>query len=251
MENLKFDIQKAFETDDYLYFYSNILTKKRTKKEVDFLVRELDLDKSLKILDVACGFGRHSNALAKAGFNITGVDISKGFLEIAANNAKKNRLNVNYICKDMRKIDFKNEFERVYMLFTSFGYFNDGDNFKVLKNAAAAMKLGGLFCLEILNKDSFIDTILPFYVVEKGKDLMIDRNIFDGQTSRSLNRRIIIRDGVRKDKPFFIRLYNLAEIKDLLKKAGFAVYRVFSSYDSAPANNKSVRLLIIARKKER
>ncbi len=244
-----FDFEAVFEVDDYLYFYKNGLTGERTKKEIEFLVRELALDTSMKILDLACGHGRHANLLAELGYNVTGVDITQGFLKIAKNEAKKKGVTVEYIKEDMRKISFKEKFDRVILIFTAFGYFDDEENFKVLENVANALKQGGLFCFDTFNRDVFLKHFLPYIVTEKANDLMIERNTFDSATGRLCNRRIVIRDGKRKDKPFFVRLYNPTEIRDLLRRAGFEIYKMYSNWDAKPFTSYSRRMIVIAKKR--
>lgn len=248
-ENPVFDFDAVFDPDDYLYFYKDVLTEERTKKEIDFLIRELELKTPMKILDLACGHGRHANKLAELGHDVTGVDITLGFLEIAKNEAMKLGVQVNYIHEDMRKISFKEEFDRVLLLFTSFGYFEDEENLKVLENVANALKKEGLFCLDTINRDAFLKNFLPYIVTEKGNDLMIDRNIFDSITGRLYNKRIVIRNGIRKDKPFFVRLYTFPELKELLRKVGLEICRLYGDWDSNPFTNNSRRLIVISRKR--
>lgn len=246
-----FDFEAVFEPDDYLYFYGDALTEERTKREIEFLVKELELDKPMKILDLACGHGRHANRLAKLGHSVTGVDINLGFLEIAKKEAKEKGVSVEYIMEDMRKISFHEEFDRVLLLFTSFGYFEDDENLLVLKNIANALKPTGLFCFDTFNRDVFLKHFLPYIVVEKGNDLMIDRNTFNSATGRVYNKRIVIRNGKRKDKPFFVRLYNLTEIGDLLNRVGLRIYKLYGDWDSNPFTNESRRMIIIAKKEIR
>jgi hypothetical protein len=90
----------------------------------------------------------------------------------------------------------------------------------------------------------------PFMVTEKGEDLMIDRESFDTITGRWYNRRIVIRDGVRKDKPFFVRLYDPSEIEELVTKAGMQVHKMFAGYDSQQLSDESRSMVIIAKKPE-
>ena len=243
-----FDFKAVFEPDDYLYFYQDGLTEERTKREVNLLVRELGLTKPMKILDLACGHGRHADRLTALGHNVTGVDITKGFLDIAKQDAKSKGLKVRYINQDMRKIKFKNEFARVILMFTAFGYFEDKENIKVLKNIARALKPGGLFGFDIPNRNFFLKGFLPYIVTEKGKDLLIDRHTFDKATNRLYDKRIVIRNGIRKDKPFFVRLYNRKEMSILLKRAGFKSLKFFSDWDSRPLTNESKRMIVIAKK---
>jgi len=89
---------------------------------------------------------------------------------------------------------------------------------------------------------------LPYIVVEKAKDLMIDLNKLDIVEGRLYNRRIVFRNGVMKEKPFFIRFYAPTEIRDLLNKAGLKVLKIFGNYDSSPFNINSRRMIVIVDK---
>lgn len=211
-------------------------------------MKELKLDAPMKILDLACGHGRHAKRLAELGHNVTGVDITLGFLEIAKKEAREKRLRVKYIHEDMRRISFESEFDRVLLLSDSFGYFEDKENFKVLENVTKALKLGGLFCFDMLNRDVFLKHFLPYIVVERGNDLMIDRNTFDSATGRLYDRRIVIRNSKRKDKPFFVRLHNLTEISDLLDRVGLEICKTCADWESKPFTNDSKRMIIIGEK---
>ncbi len=244
----EFDFDEVFEVDDYLYFYSDMLTDERTEAEVAAIQGYLELDHPMSILDLACGFGRHANRLAALGHQVTGIDRSPGFLEIARQDAARRGVQVDYRQCDMRAIQFSDAFDRVMLAFTAFGYFEDDENLLVLKKIQEALKPGGLLIFDTLNRDTFLKIILPYIVTEKEGNLMIDRNSFDSATGRSFNRRITIRDGVRKDKPFFVRLYNPNEITELLRKANLEMYQVYGGWESQPVSAESRRMVIIARK---
>ncbi len=242
-----FDLSAVFEVDDYMYFYRDDLTDERSEAEVASLVKLLELDPPMRILDLACGFGRHANRLAALGHAVTGVDLTPGFLEIAQSKAAEMGVHVDYRQGDMRHISFREEFDRVLLLFTSFGYFEDDENVQVMDNMARALKPGGLLRLDIPNRDVVVKALPATEVVDKGNDLMINRLSFDTLTGRFHNRRIVLRDGVRKDKPFSIRLYNPTEIRDLLGRAGLEVHKM-SSYDGQPLSADSRGMVIVARK---
>jgi SAM-dependent methyltransferase len=247
-KNPLFDFNAVFEPNDYLHFYRNRLTEERTKYEVDFLIRELNLKKSMKILDLACGHGRHSNRLAKLGFNVVGIDTSKGFLELAKKEALRKKIKVKYQRMDMRKFLFKNHFDAIFLLLIAFGYFDDKQNKRILKNVAGSLKPGGLFCLDMKNRDYVVNNLQPYEVTEKDKDLMIERHSVDSDTGRLYNRRIVIRNGKRKDKPFFIRIYSYTEIRKLLSVIGLKIQEVFGNWDASTFSSSSERMIIIARK---
>jgi SAM-dependent methyltransferase len=247
-EPLPFDFDSVFEVDDYMYFYQDMLTISRTEQQVVFLVRELDLAEGMSILDLACGFGRHANRLAARGYKLTGIDLTPGFLDIARKEALDLGLSVNYLQGDMRQIDFYEQFDRILLLFTAFGYFEDHENFLVLQNMACALKPGGLLVFDIHNRDTFLKGFSPYNVTEKEGNLMIDRHTFDSLTGRLTNRRIVIRNGVRRDKPYSVRMYNPSEIKLLLAQAGLVIIKLFGDWDSTPISSDSRRMIIIAKK---
>lgn len=242
-----FDLETVFEVEDYMYVYRDDLTGERSEDEVALLVKALELDTPMKILDLACGFGRHTNRLAALGHSVTGVDFSPGFLEIACQKAAEMGVQVDYRQGDMRQISFREEFDRVLLLFTSFGYFEDEENVQVMKNIARALKPAGLLGFDIPNRDGVVHALPRAEVIDKDGDLLINRLSFDMLSGHFYNHRIIIRGGLRKDKPFSIRLYNTTEIRDLLNQVGLKVYKVLGG-DGQMLSTSSRRMMVIARK---
>lgn len=243
-----FNLEEVFEVDDYLYFYSEHLTAERTDTEVSALVRYLELETPMHILDLACGFGRHTNRLAALGHHMTGVDLIARFLEIASEDAASRGVQVNYLQGDMRMINFEEEFDRVILGFTAFGYFEDDENLLVLKNIDRALKPGGRMIFDTIARDTFMKHLIPNYVTEKEGNLMIDRVSFDVLTGRQHNNRIVIRDNVRKDKPFSIRLYNVNELSALLQNVGLEVVKLYGGWDDQPFTSESFRMIVLAGK---
>lgn len=245
-----FDLEAVFEVDDYLYFYEDDLTDERSEAEVALLVKLLGLESPLKILDLACGFGRHANRLARLGHTVTGVDWMPGFLDLARQQAAALGVQVDYRQGDMRRIDFVEEFDRVLLFFTSFGYFDDEENARVLQNIARALKPGGLLGIDLPNRDVIALDPPQDSVIDKAGDLMINRLSFDPATARFHNRRIVVRQGVRKDKPFSIRMYSPAEIRDLLGSAGLEAAQFFDG-EGQPLASDARRMIVIAQKPPR
>jgi SAM-dependent methyltransferase len=243
-----FDFEAVFDVDDYLYFYNEVLTDQRTEAEVSLIVSLLGLAQPVRILDLACGFGRHTNRLAAMGHSMTGLDLTPGFLDIARRDAGQNKLDVVYRQGDMRTIKDMNQFDIVLLLFTAFGYFSDEDNLQVLINIKNALVPGGRLIFDAPNRDTFLSTMPPCFVVEKEGNLMIDRLSFDGLMGRQMNKRIVIRDGIRKDKPFSIRLYNPNEIQALVDQAGLELDHLYADWDGAELTPESRRMVVIARK---
>lgn len=163
-------------------------------------------------------------------------------------NDRQRDVQVSFQQGDMCLIDFHSVFGRVLILFTAFGYFDDAGNAAVLAAAARALKPGGLMCFDSHNRDTVARNFQPSIVTEKDGNLMIDRNSFDCEKGLWFNRRIIIRNGTRHDRPFAIRLYNLNEVHSLLESAGLVLERAAGGWNSEPLSFESRRMVIIARK---
>ncbi len=153
LANALFSLEIVFEVDDYLFAYQDDLTDERSDKEVASLVKLLELSSPMKILDLACGFGRHTNRLAALGHSVTGIDYMPGFLTLAQEKATEMGVQVDYQQGDMRHISYHEAFDRVLLLFTSFGYFEDSENEQVVNNMAHALKSGGCLMFDIPNRD--------------------------------------------------------------------------------------------------
>ncbi len=250
------DIVNMFSVDDYMFFYSDYLTPERSDTEARAVIDLLGMDRPMRVLDLACGFGRIANRLALLGHRVTGVEYQPGFLEIARTAAEKMGIleiprggSVRYFQGDMRRIDFFDQFERALMMFNSFGYFSDEENLDVLRRISRALVPGGKVGLDIGSRDGLMANFHPHYVSEKDGSLMINRFSFDVINGRLRNDRIIIRDGIRKDRPFTIRLYSVSEMRGLLAEAGLEMERVYGEWDGSPLTQESGAMVVIAEKK--
>jgi SAM-dependent methyltransferase len=125
----------------------------QTVSQVDFLWDILQLSGKEKILDLACGFGRHSFELAKRGCSVVGVDITKAYIEEATRLSEVEKLKIEYICDDIRNINYKNEFDVVInMADGAIGYLeNNNENLKIFSVIANALKPGGKSVIDICN----------------------------------------------------------------------------------------------------
>lgn len=243
-----FDFDAIFNPEDYCRFWDEFTSDEQTEIQIGFLDRELDLGSPCRILDLPCGFGRHSVRLAAAGHAVVGIDNNPGFLAKARRDAEEVGVEVDFRQDDMRNIDFDGEFDRVITLFTSVGFFSDEENFKVLQNVARALWPNGLFCLDTLNRDAIAQFFKPFNVTERGEDMAVDRCSFDPVNGWIINKRVVFRKGKKRETPFFVRIYNASEIRTLLHQAGFKEIRFFGDWQSGPLTYSSIRLIAIGKK---
>jgi len=206
-----------------------------TLGECDFLEKEFNSDKKLRILDVGCGTGRHSIELSRRGYNIIGVDLSGSMLKKAREKAKALDLKIDFRQKDARKLNFKNEFDAVIMLCE--GGFSlmetDEMNFQILENISNALKtrgsklifttLNGLFPLFHSVKDFMKSK------AKKGASKN-ENNTFDIMTFRDKSTTTAVDDdGNKIELQCNERFYVPSEITWMLKSLGFKKIEIFGS----------------------
>lgn len=133
---------------DYLgKSYLRYTFTKGTEQEIPFLLDVLGLKKGQRVLDVGCGPGRHSVALAKAGLSVTGIDVSRRFLELAADQARTAGVSASFFEVDARQMPFENEFDAVVSICQGAFGLMGGDDSLVLKRMAESLKPGGVLVL--------------------------------------------------------------------------------------------------------
>ena len=226
--------------------------------ECDFIEKELNYNKSLKILDVGCGTGRHSIELSKRGYSVTGIDLSESQLAQAKEKAKKENLQIEFQNHDARKLPFANEFYAAIMLCE--GGFplmeTDEMNFEILKSVTKSLNAKAKFIFTTLNG------LFPLYhSVEKfcaansiGDNATYRSNTFDLMTFRDYNVTEIVDDsGNKKSLECTERYYVPSEITWMLKTLGFRNTEIFGAKLGAFSRNDKLatedfEMLVIAEK---
>ncbi len=240
-----------FFGEDYLEIYSDVLSVKRTTLEVYGVVHLLGLEPGARILDLACGHGRHAIRLALRGFSVTGVDLSKVFLDRAMADAQAAGVEIRWVRGDMRELKFKREFDCVINLFTAFGYFEDPeDDLKTLQGIRRALVPGGQFLLETLHRDGLIARFLPRRSEKTGAGATVRheaswdlaRNVIDD------NVTLIQPDGAPKHYTTSVRLHSLHEFLALLREGGLEPAAWYGGLEGSPLELHSRRLVVVSRR---
>jgi SAM-dependent methyltransferase len=160
--------------EEYFDIYGPLLSDERTAREVEGIVKLLALPPGSRILDLACGHGRHAIPLAERGYRITGQDLSEVFLNRARVDAETHGVPVNWVHSDMREIPFIDEFDAIINVFTAFGYFeSDAENQRVLHQVHKALRPGGRFLLETLHRDALVRGFQPSAVMRHEDGLLV------------------------------------------------------------------------------
>jgi len=218
-------------------------------KEARYICRKLGLKKGMKFLDCPCGFGRVSLPLAKMGVKVTGVDITQSYLDEFERKARKAGVKVRLFRRDMRRISFRNEFDAAANLYTSFGYFeSDAQDLLVLKKVFQALRSGGRFMLNTMNRDWIIlnFTANGWYEMSGIKVLEVRR--FDYSRSIMHDTWHFLKDGVEKVHQTTVRFYSFHELRAMLQKVGFVDIEGYGSQDDQPTGRTNRELYVIARK---
>lgn len=226
--------------------------KEDYKAEVDFIEDSLGMEKGATILDLACGTGRHAIELSKRGYRMVGFDLSLAMLARAADLAQAEDQRINFVQGDMREMQFEEAFDGVYSWNTSFGYFEEDKNAQVASLVHRALRKGGQFLLDIVNRDYIIQESPTTAWFEGDACICMDEMHIDWITSRMrVKRTIMFDDGRSRELEYSVRLYSLHELGRLLHEAGFRVTEV-SGLLSTPGvffGCQSPRTMILAEKR--
>ncbi len=226
--------------------YYHILYRDRDEIEarefIDHLCKHLKIKKDAKILDLACGKGRHALHLAKKGFQTVGIDLSKESIKEATKNAVSN---VIFEVHDMQKTYKAQHFNYVFNLFTSFGYFDkQSQNENVLKAAAANLCPEGVFVLDFMN----VTKVIANLVNKETKTLSgLTFDISRSYNGNQLIKNILVKKG--NEKISFqerVAAYTLNTINDMANKAGLRIMEIYGDYHLKSFDEKhSNRLILI------
>lgn len=226
-----------------------------TKNQVEFIIKTLNLTGKERILDLACGFGRHSLSLAEKGFSVIGVDITKDYVQDANKLAKEKSLDATFINADIREIDFKNEFDVVLNLADgAIGYLeNDEENLKIFDVVSKALKVGGKHFIDICNSE-YAELHFPAKYWDSGENaLSISEFDWDTNTKRMLFGSYDIPYGsiLKKLDIHYgdsIRLYSQKELESIYNMRNMKIIDTFSNFYGKPSSNKDLQLMVYTQK---
>ena len=244
--------EAGFFGEYYYKTYSDILTGERTQKEVKFIDEILKLPRGAKILDLCCGYGRHSVELAKRGYKVTGQDLNSFFLDKAKELAAKEGVDVKWIKDDMRNINFENEFDAVLSIFTTIGYLgSDEEEQKVFNAVSGALKKGGRYIIDINNRDRSIKHFLTreHFNHSDGSVEVMDKKFDHITSSNEETRRLFYPGGIPQEIKYTIRMFTVPELVSMLKDAGLELIESYGDFDYVPISFTSNRYVLAAVKK--
>ncbi len=218
------------------------LPPSRLRAQVDAALGFLGLEPRSRILEFACGFGRHALELARRGHRVLGIGFGHPLSEARA-EARAEGLNAHFLEGDMRQIPYHAEFDAV-VSFSSFGRLpSERDDLKALESARKALKPGGKLLLDLLNKEW-----LMRHFESASRRQGQEGVSFDLESGRLEERRALLSRDWARAACASLRVYALTEIRSLLARSGLTYLRSWGGFDGSPYGMDSPRMLVLSEK---
>ncbi|MBB2150763.1 class I SAM-dependent methyltransferase [Pedobacter gandavensis] len=229
--------------------YYHILYSQRNDAEAEFLIDNLSAHlkpaSDSKILDIACGRGRHAIYLNKKGYDVTGIDLSEQSIKYAQQFEQKN---LHFFVHDMRKLSFINYFDLALNLFTSFGYFEtEKEHVSALTAFRKSLKPDGTLVIDYFNTQKIIKNLTQQETkTMDGIEFHLHKFVADGKIIKHINFE-------HRNKSFAfeerVQAFSKEDFERMLLKSGLQVTETFGNYALEPFDEiKSDRLILICKK---
>lgn len=216
---------------------------------VDTIEQLLRLAPGSKVLDVPCGEGRISTELTARGYHVTGVDANSSFVARARTKAAERGLSPRFEEGDMRELAFESEFDSAINFGGSFGYFDDAGNGRVAASACRALRSGGRYLIDTVTPETIFAAFRDRLWYEAGDVLVLVDNHYEPDTGRiDAEWTLVAPDGGRESQHSSMRIYTFAELRALLRTAGFDRVEGFDADGLEPFHLGASRLLLVATK---
>ena len=230
-------------------FVFDSISEHTTEDEVEFIVGETG-PAPAQVLDLCCGTGRHSIALATRGYAVTGVDTSPYLLSRARSGAQAAGIDVKWIHADARVFEGQGAFDAVICMYSSFGQFSDDtSNRALLVTIKDALTTSGVAIVDVMGKEVLARVFVARNWMQdvKGRILIQDRLIRD-HWGRIENYWTLIEGGERIHYKVDQRLYDANELVATMRSVGLKVEKVIGGVDGREYDHAAQRLVVVARR---
>jgi len=242
---------RTYFDDVFFRLHRDLFPEEESRQEISAIRELLALPADAAILDVPCGWGRHTLLLEEAGHLAVGADLSLPLLERAAAAARNAHGAVRFAASDMRALPFRNaSFDAVMNVFTSLGLFlTDAQDLRALREAARVLRPGGAFLLESMHRDDVIADYAErdAWTLPDGTQVRVRRR-FDPVSGISYEKLRWKSGDEYGEKQHQLRLRSATEIHRLVRLAGFAQVEYFGDWDGSRLERTSPRIIAVARK---
>ena len=229
---MKNNFNRYWEADFFDVLYWNLFMRRppsQIKKEGKIIL-SLSPSSALTYLDLCCGVGDIGNYLAQQQKIVTGVEISKDYQLISQQKFNK----INFINKSVLDFNTKQKFDVVYNWFSSFGYFDEDDNLKLLLKAYHFLNENGIFILETYNSYDVIKNFKNIFTYQKDfyhQKYLINRSCQINFSERKLEQEWLFFKNQKliKQQQTFTKLYFIDDFINLFKQVGFKNIEVYGT----------------------
>lgn len=220
-----------------------------TASEVRYAIRMLKLKPGSRLLDCPCGIGRHAIPFARRGIRVTGVDITKMYLDELDEKARRQTLPIRTHRADMRRLRLTDEFDAAANLWTSLGYFeSEADNQCVVRGLYRSLRPGGRILIHLINRDWILFHFTPSEWYDFKGVRVLEQRVFDFATSTMHSVWQFEKDRRVVRCPVQLRHYSYHEIVQMLTRAGFVDIHGEGSPRGGPINRDARMMYITATK---
>jgi len=228
-----------------LEMWRRAMSPETTRMEAEFLATELGAKQGGRLLDIACGNGRHARELAGQGYALTGVDISSESIE----EARAADPNVEWVCNDMRQLPWNAVFDGGYCMGNSFGYLPHEETLVFLQALSKTLKPGARFLFEIGTvAESLLANFQPRAWYDLGGLLFLASREYKAELGRVEIQYTFVKDGVSDTREASFAVYTAAEVARMLAAAAMPVKAMYGTPTREPFKLGSPRLLVVAEK---
>lgn len=236
--------EEWFDTEYYHQLYQHRDTVE-AKQFLSLITEKLNMQKGEHVLDLCCGKGRHAHFLASLGFEVTGIDLSHQNIEQASLSASGSE---HFIRQDMRTPFGDGVYDVVFNMFTSFGYFeNTEDDKLVLEHIYAALKPGGYFVFDFLNPNYVKENLEPRCESQIGMTQFESIRTIEGDR---VFKKIFVKANC-EIYPYVesVRLYEPTALLQMFGDIGFYEMNHFGSYQLSDYHENAKRSIFVLQKK--
>ncbi len=227
-----------------------LLTAERTAVEADFIEAQFSLPAGGgKILDVGCGFGRHSIELARRGYAVTGIDPAEAMIVAAQERADAAGVTVDFRQTAGEQFANYDVFDAAICLFTSLGQMGEnGENSGLLGRVYDALKPNGLFIIEVPQRETAVSQLRPADQFGAGERYTaVSRQYNASEQTVTETFRLVAPEGTRSYLLQY-RLYTHTQLQTMLTDAGFTLLASYSDYNGTPLTADAPTMILIGKK---
>ncbi|MFJ7661642.1 class I SAM-dependent methyltransferase [Lysinibacillus sp. NPDC097162] len=236
-----------FNEDYWNLVYYSCSSIEITENELSFIKSILEESNASTVLDLFCGIGRHANRLSEEGYIVTGLDIDPNSIKIAESSSESH---VDYIVSDARDFTTNNKYDCCLLMQTSFGYFSDLENQKLITKIYSLLNENGILIIDIPNRDNMLKNFrYRDWVTIEDTTYVISHQFDYINSRRNTSMKVIDKQGQR-EQTHSIRMYSISEMIAILENSNFVVQKLFGDFtlSNVRFNNDYKRLQLVAQK---